>query len=76
MDNLHEIYEKFLKDVGKHRAGGWGFKCKKCGCAVYSSEAYFPCQDAFIPVKIICQECGAKFKLAIVPDDIEANQKH
>jgi hypothetical protein len=76
MDNLSEISEHFYIDNGKHRAGGWGYKCKHCHAPVYSDESFLPCKNKFVPVKIICYNCNVKFVLKIVPDDLAEVVKH
>lgn len=69
-DNLNEIENLFYIESGPDWAGGWGFRCKKCGCACYSSEFYAPCKEEFVPNKIVCPECKRRWVLEIMPDDL------
>jgi ribosomal protein L37E len=73
-DNLNTLYEKFELSVGKQYAGGSAYTCRKCGRVAFSVELWFPCQEAFVPTKVICQECGTKWTFALV-DDAEKLEK-
>lgn len=68
-DNMKELYEKFDLEIGDNWAGGYGYRCKKCHCATYCEEGFFPCQDKFIPLVISCKTCKIRWKLEIIPDD-------
>jgi hypothetical protein len=69
-DNLEELYKSFDLEYGSQWAGGYGYRCKKCGSATYCEEQFLPCQDQFIPVKIMCSECHIKWKLNIIPNEV------
>lgn len=68
---MKEIESKFELIYSDKRAGGWGWNCKKCNIAAFSKEVWFPCQEKFVIVKLICPKCKARWKLEITPDDVK-----
>lgn len=72
-DNIDTLYEKFELRKGSQYAGGSAFLCRECHSVCYVQENYIPCQDAFIPVKVVCPECRTRWKLelTIEPEEQE-----
>jgi len=74
-DNLEDLYTLFDLETGPKWAGGYGYRCKKCGAPTYCEEQFLPCQGQFIPVKIVCSECNIRWKLKIVLEQKEDSNK-
>ena len=57
--------------VGRGFAGGWAFRCLRCGSYARSQENYFPCVDGWLPVLVSCDRypwaCKNKWRLTIGP---------
>ena len=68
-DNLLTLYTKFMLVFDKKYAGGSIYKCLRCGQNAHSEEGWFPCRKDFVPMKVLCNECGQRWKLEIVSLD-------
>jgi hypothetical protein len=68
-DNLEDVFTFFDIEHGSQWAGGYRYRCKKCGRSCYCEEHFLPCQEQFIPIQIMCTECHIKWKLNIVPNE-------
>ena len=64
-DNLIDLYGLFELRVDSKYAGGSAYVCRKCGAEAHSVEGWFPCQCDFVPQRVWCNECRAKWKLEI-----------
>lgn len=68
-DNLDTLNTKFKLEKDPKYAGGSIYRCNKCGSLAHSIEGFFPCQDNFLPMKVVCMECKNRWVLLIAPTD-------
>gem|GEM_PF-5426412 len=70
-DNGDTLFERFTLEVDpshKRFAGGYQWFCRNCGQPCSSVETWFPCQEKFITVKIVCHlGCHNHWRLHIGP---------
>jgi len=65
-DNLIDLHGLFQLVYDKKYAGGSAYVCRGCGAEAHSVEGWFPCQHDFVPQRVWCNECRAKWKLEIM----------
>lgn len=70
-DNLDSLSKSFRLDVNTKYAGGSVWRCLKCGVIAHSMELFLPCQNDFIPSKVLCMECGTSWRLNLEPTEEE-----
>ena len=78
-DNLKELAELFdlrattFYDDAHVDTNGSVYVCKKCGNHAYSNEAWYQCQNQYIPQKVVCgnfPKCRNRWVLIIAPTTV------
>ena len=67
-DNSDELFSKFDLILNPRYVGGYQWFCKNCGKPVRSTELWFPCQNRFVTISVLCHfGCWNRWSLEMNP---------